>query len=154
MVEKLFTLDEKDQRILELLQHDASLSTYKITKKTRIPQTTVLNRMRRLKQEGVIKKHTVDIDWKKLGMNNKALIFVKVDKNIEQKGGKVGEIEQKISKYHLVLNVKRLMGKQDFMVELVCKDIDELNDFLIKKIRSLPEIADTETVMVLGEWAK
>ncbi len=146
--------DEKDKKILEILQQDASLSTYKITKKTGIPQTTVLNRMRRLKQEGIIKKYTIDIDWKKMGMSNKALIFVKVDKNIEQKGSKVGEIEQKISKYSLVLNVKRLMGKQDFMVELVCKDIDELNDFLIKKIRCLPEVADTETVMVLGEWAK
>lgn len=147
-------VDEKDKKILEILQQDASLSTYKITKKTGIPQTTVLNRVRKLKQEGIIKKYTVDIDWKKRGMNNKALIFVKVDKNIEQKGSKVGEIEQKISKYPSVLNVKRLMGKQDFMIELVCEDIDELNDFLIKKIRSLPEIADTETVMVLGEWEK
>jgi len=46
------------------------------------------------------------------------------------------------------------MGKYDFMIELVSRDIDELNDFLIKKIRSLQEIADTETVMILGEWKK
>ena len=147
-------LDEKDKTILDLLQQDASLSTYKITKKTGIPQTTVLNRMRKLKQENIIRKYTIDIDWKKLGMNNKALIFVKVDKNIEQRNSKVGEIEEKISKYPLVLNVKRLMGKYDFMIELVCRDIDELNDFLIKKIRSLPQIADTETVMILGEWKR
>jgi len=147
-------LDEKDKTILDILQQDASLSTYKITKKTGIPQTTVLNRMRKLKQEGIIRKYTIDIDWKKLGMNNKALIFVKVDKNIEQRNSKVGEIEEKISKYPLVLNVKRLMGKYDFMIELVCRDIDELNDFLIKKIRSLPQIADTETVMILGEWKR
>ncbi|HLC70688.1 MAG TPA: Lrp/AsnC family transcriptional regulator [Candidatus Nanoarchaeia archaeon] len=147
-------LDEKDKIILDILQEDASLSTYKIAKKTRIPQTTVLNRMRKLKKEGIIRKYTIDIDWKKQGMNNKALIFVKVDKNTEQKKGKVGEIEEKISKYPLVLNVKRLMGKYDFMIELVCRDIDELNGFLIKKIRSLPEIADTETVMILSEWKK
>ena len=92
-------LDEKDKIILDILQEDASLSTYKIAKKTRIPQTTVLNRMRKLKKEGIIRKYTIDIDWKKQGMNNKALIFVKVDKNTEQKKGKVGEIEEKISKY-------------------------------------------------------
>lgn len=141
--------DEKDTRILELLQQDANLSTYKISKKTAIPQTTVLNRIKKLKQEGIIKKYTIDINWKKLGMNNKALIFVKVDKNTEQKGSKVGEIEEKISKLSSVLNVKRLMGKYDFMIELLCKDIDDLNYFLIKKVRMLPEIADTETVMVL-----
>ncbi len=145
-------LDEKDKIILELLQQDASLSTYKITQKTGIPQTTALNRVRKLKEEGIIRKYTLDIDWKKLGLNNKALIFVKVDKNAEQKASKVGEIEKKIFKYPLVLNVKRLMGKYDFVIELICKDIEELNDFLVKKIRSLPEIADTETVMVLEEW--
>lgn len=145
-------LDEKDRVILGILQQDANLSTYKITKKTGIPQTTVLNRMRRLKAEGIIRRYTLDVDWKKLGLNNKALIFVKVDKNAEQKESKVGEIEKKIFKYPLVLNVKRLMGKYDFMIELVCKDIEELNGFLVKKIRSLPEIADTETVMVLEEW--
>ena len=147
-------LDEKDKIILDLLQEDASLSTYKITKKTRIPQTTVLNRIKKLKELGIINKYTLDINWKKLGKNNKALIFVKVDKNAEQKKSKIGDVEQKIYKLPLVLNVKRLMGKHDFVIELVCKDVDELNDFLIKKIRFVPEIADTETVMVLEEWKK
>lgn len=148
-------LDKKDETILELLQQDASLSTYQITKKTGIPQTTVLNRIKRLKQDGLIKKYTIDLDWKKLGKKIKALIFVKVDKNLELKGsGKVGEIEQKIYRHPLVLSVKRLMGKQDFVIEMVCQDLDELNEFLITKIRSTHEIADTETVVVLEEWKK
>lgn len=147
-------LDKKDERILEILQKDSSLSTYKITKKTNIPQTTVLNRIKKLKELGIIKKFTVDVDWKKLGKNNKILIFVKVSKKIEQKQGNVGEIENKIFKYPEVLSVKRLMGQHDFVIELICKDIDELNEFLIKKIRSLPEIGDTETVVVLKEWEK
>ena len=44
-------MDNKDQLILELLAIDASLSTYKISKKTMIPQTTVLNRIKKLKKE-------------------------------------------------------------------------------------------------------
>ena len=144
-------LDEKDKIILELLQQDASLSTYKITKKTGIPQTTVLNRINQLKEEGIIKRYTLDVDWKKLGMNHKALILVKVDKKAESK---VGDIEEKVFKFPQVLNIKRLMGKNDFVIELVCKDIDELNEILVKKIRSLPEIADTETIIVLKEWEK
>jgi len=148
-------LDKKDQTILELLQQDASLSTYKITKRTGIPQTTVLNRIKKLKAEGLIKKYTIEIDWKKLGKKIKALIFVKVDKNLEIKSkGKVGEIEQRIYQYPQVLNIKRLMGKQDFMIELVCNDLEELNKFLITKVRSTEEVADTETVVVLEEWRK
>ena len=142
-------LDEKDKLILEVLQKDSRLSTYNIAKKTAIPQTTILNRMKKLKDIGIIKAYTIDLDWKKLDKNTKAIIFTKVNKAAENS---VGEIEKRISKLPHVLNVKRLMGKNDFMVEVVCKDIDELNNFLIKKIRVLPEIADTETVVVLEEW--
>ena len=46
------------------------------------------------------------------------------------------------------------MGKQDFMIELVTKNVDTLNLFLITKIRSLDEVSDTETVLVLQEWNK
>ena len=148
-------IDEKDKKLLEALRENAELSTYKLSKKTGIPQTTVLNRIRKLKEEGIIKRYTVDVDHKKLGDNVKALIFVKVNKDIEKKKhGNVGDIEEKLSRHQEVLCVKRLMGKQDFMIELVTKNVDTLNLFLITKIRSLDEVSDTETVLVLQEWNK
>ncbi|MBI2546550.1 winged helix-turn-helix transcriptional regulator [Candidatus Woesearchaeota archaeon] len=55
------TLDEKDLKILEILMEDSSLSTHKISKKTLIPVTTVLNRIRKLKALGVITRYSLDI---------------------------------------------------------------------------------------------
>lgn len=147
-------LDKRDQTIIDILHTDANLSTYQIAKKTAIPQTTVLNRIRKLRESGIIKRYTLDLDWKKLELATKVLIFVKVDKNAEQKTNKVGEIEKRISLYPNVLSVKRLMGRHDFVIELVCRDIDALNEFLIQRIRVLPQVADTETVVVLEEWKK
>ncbi|MBI1970307.1 Lrp/AsnC family transcriptional regulator [Candidatus Woesearchaeota archaeon] len=146
-------IDDRDKKLLETLRENADLSTYKVSKKTGIPQTTVLNRIRKLKEEGIIKRYTVEVDHKKLGDSVKALIFVKVNKDIEKKKhGKIADIEEKLSNYSEVLCVKRLMGKQDFMIELITKDVDTLNHFLITKVRSLDEVADTETVLVLQEW--
>src|SRR3989344_1380264 len=148
-------MDTKDQQIIELLQHDSSLSTYKIAKKTLIPQTTVLHRIRKLKEQGIIKRFTVDGDFHQLGKKVKALIFVKVNKEMEKgKYGKVGDIEAQILKHPLVLNVKRLMGKHDFVIETVTQDIEELNQFLITNVRSLNAVAETDTVVVLQEWKK
>ncbi|MBI2656294.1 Lrp/AsnC family transcriptional regulator [Candidatus Woesearchaeota archaeon] len=148
-------IDKKDQTILELLKQDASLSTYKIAKRTLIPQTTVLNRIKKLRKEVVIERYTVDIDLRKIGRSTKALIFVKVDKNLAKKTyGKVGEIENRFIKHHLVLNIKRLMGKSDFVIEVACKDVAELDNFLIKDVRPIEAIADTETVVILNEWTK
>ena len=139
--------------ILGLLEADARLSTYQITKKTAIPQTTVLNRIRKLQESGIIKRFSIEVDWKKLGRKSKVLIFVKVDKRAErQTSGNIGEIEKKIAKFSLVQSVKRLMGDYDFVIEMMSSDIDEFNDFLITKIRSLESVADTKSMIVLAEW--
>ena len=147
-------MDKKDEMILDLLHTDASLSTYQISKKTAIPQTTVLNRIRKLKEEGIIKRYTVNTDYKKLGKKVKALIYAKVEKNSEHKKKISGEVEELLFRHDFVVNVKRLMGKYDFVLEVVSKDIDELNDFLVKKVRAYEFIAETETVVVLKEWDK
>lgn len=146
-------LDNVDKKILNLLKQDSSLSTHKISKKTLIPQTTVLNRIIKLKKAGIIKRFTIDLDYKKLDKGTKALIFVKVETKLEKKSlGKIGTIEKNLSQHEPVLNVKRLMGKWDFVIEIVCKDIDEINNFLIESVRSNNAIVDTETVVVLNEW--
>lgn len=143
-------LDEKDTRILECLKADASLSTYRISKKISVPQTTVLNRIRKLKQLGIIKQYTVKIDYKKLGINAKALIFVRVNKNLEW-NSKIS-MEETIAKEPFAINVKRLTGKFDFVIEAICKDIDELDNFLLSRIRSHKFISETDTIIVLNEW--
>lgn len=146
-------IDEKDELVLDALRENAELSTYKLSKKTGIPQTTVLNRIRKLKEERIIKRYTIDVDHKKLGNNIKALIFVKVNKDIEKKKhGKIGDVEERLSSYQEVISVKRLMGKMDFVMEMITEDVDMLNKFLITKVRSLDEVAETETMVVLDEW--
>lgn len=147
--------DKRDQILLDTLREDASLSTYKIAKKTGIPQTTVLNRIRKLRENGLIKRYTIDVDYKKLDKKVKALIFVKVNKDAEKKRhSKIGNIEAEIARHPSVLNVKRLMGKIDFVMEVIAQDVDELNQFLIKNVRTRDEVAETETTIVLDEWNK
>jgi len=71
-------IDEKDSKILEVLVENSNLSTHKISKKTLIPVTTVNNRIKKLKELGVIKKYTIEIDKKKLGYNLSAYILVTI----------------------------------------------------------------------------
>ena len=63
----IMKIDETDLSIIEILRRDASLSTKEISKKIRIPITTIHNRIKKLKQEGVIQRYTIAIDEKKLG---------------------------------------------------------------------------------------
>ena len=50
-------LDEKDTQILNLLKDNAKLTSSQISKLTRIPITTIHNRIKKLEKEKIIKNY-------------------------------------------------------------------------------------------------
>ena len=144
------TLDEKDMKVLEILTEDSSLSTHKISKKTLIPVTTVLNRIRKLKALGIIKKYTVEVDKEKLGKTMGAYIFVWVDNNITRvTGGGRGGLTKKILKHPLVESAEGLTGNVDIIVRVSASGIRELDDYVVNTLREIPGITRTETHIIL-----
>ena len=145
------TLDEKDLKILEILAEDSSLSTHKISKKTLIPVTTVLNRTRKLKSLGVIRKYTVDIDKEKLGKSLGAYVFVAVDNNVvKATGGGKGGLSKKILKNPLVESADEVTGHLDIIVKVRTSGIKELNDYVVNTLREYPGVTKTETLIILN----
>ncbi|MFW9843524.1 MAG: Lrp/AsnC family transcriptional regulator, partial [Candidatus Thorarchaeota archaeon] len=71
-------IDEKDFKILELLRENARMTTGELSKKIGIPQTTIHNRIKRMRENGIIKRFTVDVDRKKIGKNVVAYILCSV----------------------------------------------------------------------------
>lgn len=67
-MEHLFQLmDEKDKILLNELGKDSKRSVQELSKATKIPSTTVYNRIKDLEKEGIIKHYTVKLDNKKVG---------------------------------------------------------------------------------------
>ncbi|MEM6308002.1 MAG: Lrp/AsnC family transcriptional regulator [Pseudomonadota bacterium] len=69
-----FQIDDIDRKILAQLQRDASQSLEDIAKKVGASKTPVWNRMRKLRDLGIIKRHTVELDAQALGFE--ACFFV------------------------------------------------------------------------------
>ena len=149
------TIDEKDMKILEMLLQDSNLSTHKISKKTLIPVTTVLNRIRKLKNLGIIKKYTVEVDKEKLGKTLGAYIFVIVDNNVvKASGGGRGGLLKSILKNPLVESVERVTGNIDIIVKVNTSGIKELNDYVVNTLREYPGVIRTETLIIMSPYAK
>ena len=149
------TLDEKDLRILEILLQDSSLSTHKISKKTLIPVTTVLNRIRKLKNLGIIKKYTVEIDKEKLGKTIGAYIFVITDNNVVKASGLgKGGLIKKILANPIVESADRIAGNIDIIVKISTSGIKELNDYVANTLREYPGLIRTETLIILSPFTK
>lgn len=81
-------LDEKDLHILSLLQKNGRAKYTQIARtlskslNQNIPDTTILFRIRKLQQAGVIKRFTVSIDQEMLGYAVCGVIFVEIGGHI------------------------------------------------------------------------
>jgi Lrp/AsnC family transcriptional regulator for asnA, asnC and gidA len=79
MVKKIAEIDELDLKILKLLEEDGRLAFMDIAKKLRLSESTIRKRVQALKENGVIKRFTVEIDPAKIGLNTVAIVGIDVD---------------------------------------------------------------------------
>ncbi len=74
----LTNLDETDIRILKLLQENARLTNKEIAEKLHKTATPIFRRIKRLEEEGFIRKYVAILDHKKIDRGLMAFIHVQV----------------------------------------------------------------------------
>lgn len=139
--------DDKDKKILVELAEHANLTTSQISRKTRVPITTVHNRIRKMKHGGIIQKYTVVIDFGKIGKPLKAFILITVNQSRLSQS----EMGKKIRAIDGVESVDIVTGTTDIMAEVRVSDMHVLNNLITHKIRMIDGIDKTQTLMVLEE---
>lgn len=145
-------LDDKDHKILEILKSDSSLSTQKISRKTGIPITTVHNRIKKMVKGKIIRRYTVDVDQGKLGRKLIAFVRINVDKNyLRKENMNQIDIAKSLKKLPPVEEASVVAGDTDVILRVSVRDVDELNDFLMNRLRKIEAIINTRTTVVLKD---
>lgn len=145
-------MDEKDEKIINILKENAKLSTQEISKKTLIPITTVHNRIKKLEKEGVIKGYTLKLDYAKIGKALTAYTLVSVDYNTLKKAKTTqDQLTKKLSTYEEVEEIAMVTGSVDIILKLRVKDIRAMDKFITGVLREKKGVGATQTLMVLHE---
>ncbi len=121
-------IDEKDRKIIELLQKNARIPYTEIAKKINLSEGAVRKRVNALEEKGIIKKYVAIIDPKKLGYENITILGLDVEPT------KLLEIAKEISKMEEVKCVYISTGDHMIMAEIWAKDGKQLSEILGKKI--------------------
>ncbi len=66
-------MDERDKLILFELLQDCRQPLSKISKATKLPQQTISYRIKKLEEDGIIKKYTINLNYPKLGYSRHSL---------------------------------------------------------------------------------
>jgi Lrp/AsnC family transcriptional regulator, regulator for asnA, asnC and gidA len=136
-------MDDLDRSILRILQGDAQTNFKTIAERCRTTVGTVHNRIKRMRDDGIIKRMIPELDAKKLGFGVTALIQFQIQ------GGHLQEVEQDITRDPHVCSIYDVTGEYDAVVVAKFRDIDDLNGF-VKRMLTNKFILRTSTHLVLS----
>ncbi len=117
---------DRDLRIFKELRHNSRQSLTGISAKTGIPISTI-NDVLKKSNNHIIKKHISLFDYSKLGYGIRAKILLKLDAL-----NKAGEFEQLVQEHKNINSAFRLDNGCDFIIDFICSNMSELQDFLAK----------------------
>lgn len=141
------SLDPTDIEILRLLQKDAELTNKEISFKLHKSIATIHERIRRLKEQGYIKRIVAILDRKKI---NKGLIaFSQVLLN-DHAAKTLSGFEQEVVKFPEVMECFQMTGTFDFILRIATTDMDAYHIFY-RKLATLPNITTVQSFFVLSE---
>jgi len=135
-------MDETDVKILRSLVSDARLSSRQVSKNSGVSVGTVLTRMKRMEEEGVVRGYSAVVDHEKLGYALTALIEITVSK------GRLLEMENEIARMPNVCAVYDVTGLTDAFVIAKFKSREDLSSFA-KRLLAMPYVERSNTHVVL-----
>ncbi len=128
-------VDELDRKILAELQTDAEQSLDEIARKVGSSKTPVWNRIRRMREQGVIKHQTAILDPEELGLE--ACFFVLI-RTSEHEAGWERRFLDVVRRRPEVLEAHRLAGDVDYILKVWVKNARAYDAFyqaLIAEVR-------------------
>jgi Lrp/AsnC family leucine-responsive transcriptional regulator len=142
-------LDEKDIKILNMLQKDCKTPIKEVSRSLGSPITTVYAKIKRLEELGVIKSYKAVLDPKRLQKSTTIYVLANVHYEHGEKGSKVEKIiAEKIAKFPNVQEVHIVSGEWDLLIKLKGDDIESIGNFVMEKLRNMDGITKTVTSVV------
>jgi len=142
-------LDEKDLKILILLQKNCRATSREIAQIIDSPVTTVFAKIKRMEELGIIKDYKAILNAGKLDKAATAFILASVSYRLKQ-GSQMSQrrIAQGIAEFPEVQEVHIITGDWDLLMKVKEKDVDTIGKFVIDKLRMVEGIEKTLTCMV------
>lgn len=122
--------------LIKLLKDNSRLSFVEMAKHFKVSETAVRKRMKKLKQDGVIRKFTIDIDPKKIGLNTEALI------GIDTEPEHYINVMEKLKANEDVISLSSSSGDHMIMVECWFENTMQLTGF-VKELEAMEGVRKT-----------
>ena len=140
-------LDDIDRKILNILQERGRITNANLAAEVGLSPPPMLERVKKLEKNGVINKYVALLDPK---MVDKAtIVFVSLTV-ARHRLKSFDQVNQELNKFPEVLEIFHISGEEDYMIKVVVKGIQEYEQFLLKKLATIPAISRIKSNVVLS----
>jgi len=139
-------LDDMDKKIINLLRKDCLTPFVKIARVLGVNEGTIRHRVKKLTNNGIIKRFTVATDPTILGFG--ALAFVVVTVN----PGQVQQVAHELAKLHTVLEVHEVHTYGDLLLKVRAPSLSEIANILSNEIKTIEGVISSQVISVLNVW--
>ncbi len=141
-------LDKLDKKILIELQKDARISNTELSRRINLSPPATLTRVKRLEEDGFIQSYAAIVNRQKAGYD--LLCFISVSLQLHDTDQVTGFIKI-IQEMPEVLECHHVTGEYDYLLKVVTRNTEDLEDFLMKRLTPISGVARIHTNLVLRE---
>ena len=141
-------LDETDQKILRLLQRDATLNIHGIGEAVGLSHTPCWRRIKKLEDHGIIAGRRCILDPERVGMDVSIFVFVRLDTHS-------AEVLEKFERATLdvpeILQCYTMSGEFDYLLRVVVPSVRDYEKTIKGRLLKLPHVGVMNSHFALNE---
>lgn len=140
--------DDTDFAILRMLSQDGRQSSSAIAAELGVSQPSVWRRIARLTEAGVLRGTRIVLDKERLGFGVTVFLGIK----LATKGRvSLDDFERAVVSIPEVQTVEHVLGRYDYRLKVVARDIADFERILRRRVMTLPGAGDVEANVLLSE---
>lgn len=141
-------LDNHDKKILIALQDNAELSMVDLGDKVGLSHTPCWRRVKRLEEDGYIKRRVTLLNPDKLNLNVSVHAYITIKRHDEES---LLAFESAVQEVPEIVECYSTTGDKDYLLRMVVSTVDDYESLLKKRLVHLPNVASVNSVFALKQ---
>lgn len=139
--------DPIDASILTHLQEDGRMTNIELARRVNLSPAATHSRVKRLEEDGFIRRYVALVDQEKLGFD--MTCFISVSLQLHQHS-QLEEFRSTILSIPEVLDCYHVTGEFDYLLRVVVLGREDLQRLIVNRLTPIPGVARIHTSIALG----
>jgi Lrp/AsnC family leucine-responsive transcriptional regulator len=144
-------MDKTDRKILFALQRNGRASLQEISQSVGLSSTPCWNRIKRMQDDGVIERYTINLNAEALGFGETVMVQITLDSHSDNTLEKFGETLASIPE---VVEAYLVSAEYDYLLRIVVKDSKDYERLLREKLYKIKGVRHSKSSFVLRTLKK